>query len=170
MDWSQQFFVGGWGSMVTFNYVIWVVVSNMFYFHPYLGKISVLTNIFQMGWNHQLSYFWYQKKTSLVLMKRKGLGVSHGPAWLLQVYIVSEIYEVPPHLNLPKNKVTWETERLNFLDEKIHKPSQPVTLIAKPVRFAIPGAADCGREPTPGLCRYCCLGESFFPCQKGLGR
>ncbi len=25
-----------------------------FYFHPYLGKISNLTNIFQMGWNHQL--------------------------------------------------------------------------------------------------------------------
>ena len=23
------------------------------YFHPYLGKISNLTNIFQMGWNHQ---------------------------------------------------------------------------------------------------------------------
>ena len=32
----------------------WVVVSNMFYFHPYLGKWSKLTNIFQMGWNHQL--------------------------------------------------------------------------------------------------------------------
>ena len=32
----------------------WVVVSNIFYFHPYLGKISNLTNIFQMGWNHQL--------------------------------------------------------------------------------------------------------------------
>ena len=32
----------------------WVVVSNIFYFHPYLGKISILTNIFQMGWNHQL--------------------------------------------------------------------------------------------------------------------
>ena len=26
----------------------------MFYFHPYLGKITQLTNIFQMGWNHQL--------------------------------------------------------------------------------------------------------------------
>ena len=26
----------------------WVVVSNIFYFHPYLGKISILTNIFQM--------------------------------------------------------------------------------------------------------------------------
>ena len=24
-----------------------------FYFHPFLGKISNLTNIFQMGWNHQ---------------------------------------------------------------------------------------------------------------------
>ena len=31
----------------------WVVVSNMFYFHPYLGKIPILTNIFHMGWNHQ---------------------------------------------------------------------------------------------------------------------
>ena len=27
---------------------------NFFYFHPYLGKWSNLTNIFQMGWNHQL--------------------------------------------------------------------------------------------------------------------
>ena len=25
----------------------------MFYFHPYLRKIPILTNIFQMGWNHQ---------------------------------------------------------------------------------------------------------------------
>ena len=32
----------------------WVVVSKIFYFHPYLGKISNLTNVFQMGWNHQL--------------------------------------------------------------------------------------------------------------------
>ena len=31
-----------------------MVVSNVFYFHPYLGKIAILTNIFQMGWfNHQ---------------------------------------------------------------------------------------------------------------------
>ena len=26
----------------------------MFHVHPYLGKIPILTNIFQMGWNHQL--------------------------------------------------------------------------------------------------------------------
>ena len=31
----------------------WVVVSNIFYFHPHLGKIPILTNIFQRGWNHQ---------------------------------------------------------------------------------------------------------------------
>ena len=33
-----------------------MVVSNNCYFHPYLGKFSNLTNIFQMGWfNHQLN-------------------------------------------------------------------------------------------------------------------
>ena len=31
----------------------WLVVSNIFYFHPYLGKIPILTHIFQRGWNHQ---------------------------------------------------------------------------------------------------------------------
>ena len=28
--------------------------SNILYVHPYLGKIPILTNIFQVGWNHQL--------------------------------------------------------------------------------------------------------------------
>ena len=28
--------------------------SNIFYVHPYLGKIPMLTNIFERGWNHQL--------------------------------------------------------------------------------------------------------------------
>ena len=32
----------------------WVVVLTIFYFQPYLGKIPILTNIFQRGWNHQL--------------------------------------------------------------------------------------------------------------------
>ncbi len=30
-----------------------MVVSKIFCFHPYLGKIPILTNIFQRGWNHQ---------------------------------------------------------------------------------------------------------------------
>ena len=29
--------------------------SNIFHYHPYLGKIPIVTTIFQMGWfNHQL--------------------------------------------------------------------------------------------------------------------
>ena len=28
--------------------------SNIFYVHSYVGKIPILTNIFQGGWNHQL--------------------------------------------------------------------------------------------------------------------
>ena len=42
---ATHFFRGLW----------WLVVaSNIFHFHPYFGKISNLTGIFQMGWfNHQ---------------------------------------------------------------------------------------------------------------------
>ena len=36
---------------------IQVVVSNMFYFHPSLGKIPILTSIFQLGWNRQLDMY-----------------------------------------------------------------------------------------------------------------
>ena len=42
--------------------LIWVYIKLtelgggfiFFNFHPYLGKIPILTNIFRMGWNHQL--------------------------------------------------------------------------------------------------------------------
>ena len=37
------------------TYDIWVVVSNMCFCSPHLGKISNLTFFFQMGWNHQLA-------------------------------------------------------------------------------------------------------------------
>ena len=43
--------------LVSWWFINWVVVSNVFYFHPYLGKIPILTHIFQMGWNHQLVNF-----------------------------------------------------------------------------------------------------------------
>ena len=40
--------------------LIWLVVWNILYFHPYLGKIPILTNTSQMGWNHQLVICgWY---------------------------------------------------------------------------------------------------------------
>ena len=45
-----------WGSMfeVFVNTCYYLVVSNIFYVHPYLGKIPNLTNICLMGWNRQL--------------------------------------------------------------------------------------------------------------------
>ncbi len=46
--WSLLFLWGGWPKKSG------VVVSNIFYFPAYLGKMPILTNIFQMGWNHQL--------------------------------------------------------------------------------------------------------------------
>ena len=30
-----------------------LLVLNIFYVHPYLGKVSNLTQFFQMSWNHQ---------------------------------------------------------------------------------------------------------------------
>ena len=53
----------------------WVVVLIIFYFQPYLGKIPILTNIFQTGWNHQLVYIgwkWTEITKNLV----------HGNRWL----------------------------------------------------------------------------------------
>ena len=49
-----------------------MVVSNIFYFHPYLGKWSNLTNIFQLGWNHQLVKHWdkWDKLPSLSWLAR----------------------------------------------------------------------------------------------------
>ena len=46
-----------WQSSISLH--IWVVISNSFHFHPYLGRWSILTNIFQMGWNHQLDSRYY---------------------------------------------------------------------------------------------------------------
>ena len=37
--------------------------SNIFYFHPCLEKIPILTNIFQMGWNHQPVFVAFVEKT-----------------------------------------------------------------------------------------------------------
>ncbi len=41
-----------------------------FYFHPCLGKWSNLTNIFQMGWNHQLVDFMARKWRNLTGARR----------------------------------------------------------------------------------------------------
>ena len=53
-------------SLLNFKAVPRVVVSNIFDFHPYLVKWSNLTNIFQMGWNHQLVPFIFGVVADLV--------------------------------------------------------------------------------------------------------
>ena len=40
---------GSCQTLLTYDVFFWVVVSNIFYFPPYLGKIPILTNIFQRG-------------------------------------------------------------------------------------------------------------------------
>ena len=44
-----------------------------FYFHPYLGKIPILTNIFQMGWNHQLENSLLKKHKIMSLFEFGGV-------------------------------------------------------------------------------------------------
>ena len=60
----------------------WLVVSNIFYFHPYLGKIPILTNIFQMGWNHQLVEGWLNFRWFFDRLR------SHGTGWTSRVFPV----------------------------------------------------------------------------------
>ena len=47
--------------------ILYLVVSSIFYFNPYLGEWCNLTNIFQMGWNHQLVLLMVQKSQTTTL-------------------------------------------------------------------------------------------------------
>ena len=51
--------------------VVWMLTGwwfqIVFDFHPYLGKIPILTNIFQRGWNHQLGMLMMETKLTLCL-------------------------------------------------------------------------------------------------------
>ena len=64
----------------------------MFYFHPYLGKIPILTHIFQMGWNHQL------EKMQRATEDLGRLGGSEFRTYNTQMLLVWNIY-----LHLVKN-------------------------------------------------------------------
>ena len=62
-------------------YIIWVVVSNIFYVHPYLRKIPILTNIFQRGWSHQLGNIWYivRKDSNLPIIPNFRIAIGGQP-------------------------------------------------------------------------------------------
>ncbi len=72
----------------------WVVVSNIFYFHPYLGKIPNLTNIFQRGWNHQLvQYRWWIDGISKQYFKWIGYLTDHLATQILSISSCTLILE-----------------------------------------------------------------------------
>ena len=48
------------------------MVSNIFDFHPYLGKISNFTNVFQLGRNHQPDIFVRIFRTCVFFLKTCG--------------------------------------------------------------------------------------------------
>ena len=63
MIWVSPFDTNIWYWVeVEFTWKIYLAGGNLniFYFHPYLGKWSNLTNIFQVGWNHQLVFLFKQ--------------------------------------------------------------------------------------------------------------
>ena len=59
------------GSVV--DLIIWLVVLNIVYFHPYSGKIPNLTNMFQRGWNHQLVMWWARDTKNMLCFCFVGL-------------------------------------------------------------------------------------------------
>ena len=58
----------------------------MFYFHPYLGKWSNLTNIFQMGWNHPLVMIMIEIYSLLDAVWQKGAQVPKN--WCFSIVFV----------------------------------------------------------------------------------
>ena len=72
-----------------------VVVSIIFYFHPYLGKIPVLTHIFQMDWSHQPVVLWESIKP------QDGPSIHDTLDWLGKVGAREGIKVGQKHLHVP---------------------------------------------------------------------
>ena len=80
------------------------MVSNIFYFHPYLGKIPILTNIFQRGWfNHQLDLVFIFAKSEVNIIQLCPLTTNHGPF----------------------SKIMYTIWPLRMLDRRIKSPNHP---------------------------------------------
>ena len=67
----------------------------IFFFHPYLGKIPILTNIFQMGWNHQLDHVSENLNTESGSNPK--LPKKRKTCWALRL-VIGELYYGPTDL------------------------------------------------------------------------
>ena len=76
----------------------WLVVSNIFYFHPYLGKWSILTNIFQRGWNHQLEKVAkkaggnFFPKNQLLVVRWGGVATASGCTMAVEERVLTDFF------------------------------------------------------------------------------
>ena len=90
--------------------VNYLVVSNIFYVHPYLGKWSNLTNIFQMGWNQKLvNHSKDPYETPSISMESK-LPSNLANPWMKVGFLLQGII-----LGFTKNK----NKKLEFLTPKV---------------------------------------------------
>ena len=58
------------------------MVSSIFYFQPYLGKWSNLTNIFQMAWNHPLVFIGMKEYSNLEKDLKDVLSQKNWKLWI----------------------------------------------------------------------------------------
>ena len=100
-----------------------MVVSNIFYFHPYLEKMPNLTNIFQMGWNHQLDPFSCAFDVSF--RDGKGNPLGNGIIWAENhwhlipcTWIYRDVSESPVFvLMFQRCETPLEEECLSFMEQ-----------------------------------------------------
>ena len=77
----------------------------MFYLHPYLGKWSNLTNIFQLGWNHQLETLNSSPQLYLGIL---GYHIQKLNSWIhIQPYVIHGY--IPIKSYYPPNKTLQRT-------------------------------------------------------------
>ena len=86
----------------------------MFYFHPYLGEVSNLTNIFQICWNHQLDKerVGHQFKAHKPLQNT--LWVSFG-ALRTKKRLFNSIHVLPKKKSCPKERLNPFQNRGDWL-------------------------------------------------------
>ena len=93
----------------------------MFYFHHDLGKISHLTNFFQMGWNHQPSMFVTRDRIRTLIYHE--VQFRSGRAWWIGWYCRHVEVGASPFKKIPRRwkadgSVTWKNWKGKMYVEK----------------------------------------------------
>ena len=80
---------------------------QVFLFHPYLGKWSILTSIFQMSWNHQLRNQVFWKNEAFYRHLHGSPAVAPLSTWFLQTYAVDFISQLSDANVERKTAMRW---------------------------------------------------------------